>query len=50
MNMGHLSTFFVGVITGLYIEQNYRMPSIKKLIRVGLQKANEVEEEHRKPK
>ena len=46
--MGHLTTFFVGLIAGLYIEQNYRMPSIKKLLRVGVQKANEIEEEHRK--
>lgn len=48
--MGYLTTFFVGFVAGLYVEQNYRMPSIKKLIRVALQKANDVEEEHRKPK
>jgi Domain of unknown function (DUF4535) len=48
--MGYFTTFFAGLIVGLYVEQNYRMPSIKKLIKVGIQKANEIEEDYKKSK
>jgi|APFre7841882654_1041346.scaffolds.fasta_scaffold575771_1 hypothetical protein len=48
MNMGKLISFTIGVVCGIYIEQNYRMPRVKQLIQYGIRKINEFEESTRK--
>jgi hypothetical protein len=47
-SMGKMLSFFVGVVCGIYIEQNYRMPRVKSLVQYGIRKINEFEESTRK--
>ena len=47
-SMGKMISFFVGVVCGIYIEQNYRMPRVKSLVQYGIRKINEFEESTRK--
>jgi hypothetical protein len=46
--MGKMLSFFVGVVCGIYIEQNYRMPRVKQLVQYGIRKISEFEESTRK--
>ncbi|XP_052170516.1 uncharacterized protein LOC127786853 [Diospyros lotus] len=42
--------FMMGTLVGVYIAQNYDVPSIGKLANTGLFMAKHVEESYRKPK
>ncbi|PKA60680.1 hypothetical protein AXF42_Ash006314 [Apostasia shenzhenica] len=43
-------TFLLGTSCGIYIAQNYDVPDMRKLVRMGMSIASQYEEIYRKPK
>lgn len=48
--MSYLWTFISGIVTGVFIEQNYKTPNVKKLLNYGLDKLKDMEKENSKKK
>ena len=48
--MSYLWTFVTGIVTGVFIEQTYNTPNVKKLINYGLDKLKDIEKESSKKK
>jgi hypothetical protein len=43
-----LFTFGLGVVGGIYVSQNYRVPDVTKMLKDFLGKARKIEEENRR--
>jgi hypothetical protein len=46
--MGHLSSFVIGIVVGVYLDQSHKMPNVEKWVMAGIRKAKEWEEYSRK--
>lgn len=46
--MSYLWTFVSGIVTGIFIEQTYKTPNVKKIVNHGLNKLKEIEKESSK--
>jgi len=46
--MGHLSSFVIGIVVGVYLDQSHKMPNVEKWVKIGIRKAKEWDEYSRK--
>lgn len=46
--MGHLSSFFFGIVVGVYLDQTHRVPNVEKWVKAGIKKVSDWEERSRK--
>lgn len=46
--MGRLSSFFVGCVVGVYMDQSHTMPNVERWVQIGIRKLKEWEEKTRK--
>ena len=46
--MGNLSSFVMGMVLGVYLDQTHKMPNVEKWVKMGIRKVKEWEEYSRK--
>ena len=46
--MRHLSSFFFGIVVGVYLDQTHRVPNVEKWVKMGIKKVSDWEERSRK--